>query len=299
MSGNDGTTESVELPETVTFDSAFASALNPEPVVEDTATEATEPIEGEGTDLPETEVEGEAGTESTEEAPVVSDEDEDRYVAVINGEEIEVTLSELVNGYQRQRDYTQKTQALAEEREQLAAYQTLAEQLADNPQAVIAALADRFGVALGSPPAPAENEYALDPTDPIERELIELRNFKAEMAEKLSTIEQERTAQSASQRQAEVFGEIDRIKATNSDPDLDPNDLLQFAVDHRIGDLDMAYVAMRATKPKTVPPTIRKIEAKRAQPPVEGGGHRAGVVNGSPDARMTLEEALAAALSEH
>ena len=64
--------------------------------------EATEPASA---DTPE--VSSEAGTEP------VGD-----YTVKIDGEERQVTLNELQDGYQRQADYTRKTQALAEQRKQ-------------------------------------------------------------------------------------------------------------------------------------------------------------------------------------
>ena len=42
--------------------------------------------------------------------------DEPRYKVKVNGQELEVPVSELVKGYQLQSDYTKKTQAVAEER---------------------------------------------------------------------------------------------------------------------------------------------------------------------------------------
>ena len=41
---------------------------------------------------------------------------ETAYTVKIDGEEFEVTLDELRNGYQRQADYTRKSQSLAEQR---------------------------------------------------------------------------------------------------------------------------------------------------------------------------------------
>lgn len=43
----------------------------------------------------------------------------EKYVVKVNGEEIEVSLDELRNGYQRQSDYTKKSQELAEQRNEL------------------------------------------------------------------------------------------------------------------------------------------------------------------------------------
>lgn len=45
----------------------------------------------------------------------------DLYRVIINGEEMEVPLSDLIAGFQRQSDYTQKTQALADQRRQVEA----------------------------------------------------------------------------------------------------------------------------------------------------------------------------------
>ena len=44
------------------------------------------------------------------------EETSDRYTVKVNGEEIEVTLDELLHGYSRQSDYTRKSQELAERR---------------------------------------------------------------------------------------------------------------------------------------------------------------------------------------
>lgn len=49
-------------------------------------------------------------------------EEEPKYKVKVDGEEIEVTQDELLRGYMRQKDYTQKTQALAEQRRQFEQY---------------------------------------------------------------------------------------------------------------------------------------------------------------------------------
>ena len=53
--------------------------------------------------------------EYSEESEIV-EEVKPRYKAKVGGEEVEVELDELINGYQRSKDYTQKSQALAEQR---------------------------------------------------------------------------------------------------------------------------------------------------------------------------------------
>ena len=62
------------------------------------------------TDESSEEVEGEE-EEGEEEAPT-----EDKFVVKVDGKELEVSKEELLRGYQREADYTRKTQKLAEER---------------------------------------------------------------------------------------------------------------------------------------------------------------------------------------
>lgn len=94
--------------------------------------EAPQPTEPSDDDQPEGEKpeaeddEGEEGQESEddesedesadEEASEGEEEQEDVYAVKVDGQEIEIPASELIQGYQRNADYTRKTQALAEER---------------------------------------------------------------------------------------------------------------------------------------------------------------------------------------
>ena len=52
-----------------------------------------------------------------QEAVVQPPADTGKYKIVVDGNEVEVPLTELINGYQRQSDYTRKTQELAKARE--------------------------------------------------------------------------------------------------------------------------------------------------------------------------------------
>lgn len=58
-----------------------------------------------------------------------------RYKAKVGGEEVEVELDELINGYQRSKDYTQKSQALAEQRKAIEAERQHLEQVKQERQA--------------------------------------------------------------------------------------------------------------------------------------------------------------------
>ena len=79
------------------------------------------------------EVESEEAEYSEESEPV--EEVKPRYKAKVGGEEVEVELDELINGYQLNKDYTQKSQALAEQRKAIEAERQHLEQVKQERQA--------------------------------------------------------------------------------------------------------------------------------------------------------------------
>ena len=98
----------------------------------DETTEETEEVE-------ETESEDVADDESEEsEEEEVEDEDETEstvYTVKVNGQDVEVSEDELIKGYSRQQDYTQKTQQLAEYKRQMdAAAQGMQQEIAQTQQ---------------------------------------------------------------------------------------------------------------------------------------------------------------------
>ena len=77
---------------------------------------------------PEIEAEAEE-VETEEEEPEEAEQEPDKYYRVkLDGVDMEVTLDEALAGYQRQQDYTKKTQAIAEDKKQLQADQESAKQ---------------------------------------------------------------------------------------------------------------------------------------------------------------------------
>ena len=114
--------------------SAFLGLLEPEEVKpeseESAPTEDVEESTEETQDEPLDEVseEEEDSVEDEEESEEESEEDEgeeepDVYAVKVNGEELEVSLDELVKGYSRYSDYTRKTQELSSERGKMAELQ--------------------------------------------------------------------------------------------------------------------------------------------------------------------------------
>jgi len=117
---------------------------------EETTEEEPEVEEVEETEEEESEdVDDDESEESEEEE--VEDEDESEstvYTVKVNGQDVEVTEDELIKGYSRQQDYTQKTQQLAEYKRQLdGAAQQYQQELA-NTQQVRAQYVDALATAI-------------------------------------------------------------------------------------------------------------------------------------------------------
>jgi len=98
---------------------AFAAFLSGEEPGnrEDSEAQADEAIEVEAEAEESEELEAEAETDLDDEVDDREEEvDSPVYTVKVDGEEIEVPIDELLNGYSRTQDYTRKTQKLAEER---------------------------------------------------------------------------------------------------------------------------------------------------------------------------------------
>ena len=80
-------------------------------------TEEAEEVEQEAPEEGQAEEETEEEVTEEEEYEVVAEEDL-KYTIKVDGKELEVGIDELKNGYQRQADYTRKSQALAEARKE-------------------------------------------------------------------------------------------------------------------------------------------------------------------------------------
>ena len=105
----------------------------------------------------------EAQAEDYEEEP--EEQPKPRYKAKVDGEEVEVELDELINGYQRTADYTKKSQALAEQRKVIEAERQHLEQVKQEREAYAQRLKaiDNFI----SQQNKGENLEALKEVDPI------------------------------------------------------------------------------------------------------------------------------------
>lgn len=89
-----------------TVETPPAQEKSPEPESESAEEPSTEPGDAEDDE-----------SESDEETEEGESQQPQTYRAKVNGEEVEVTLDELLKGYSRTQDYTRKTQELARQRE--------------------------------------------------------------------------------------------------------------------------------------------------------------------------------------
>lgn len=103
---------------------SFASMLDTEEAVDtgaeaQTTDEETQEVESDDLESAEPQDEPEEDSEDVEGEEEESEEEEpseSKFVVKVDGKELEVDKEELIRGYQREADYTRKTQKLAEER---------------------------------------------------------------------------------------------------------------------------------------------------------------------------------------
>lgn len=127
---------------------AAAGILRDSPAQAEEEVEAQEAEQEEAEELTPSEDAGdEAGEEAEAEAEEIEQEEEDpRYTVKIHGTEQEVTLSELLSGYQRQDDYTRKTMEVADTRKK---FDSAVEDVSRKRQELVSRL-DVMGEALGN-----------------------------------------------------------------------------------------------------------------------------------------------------
>jgi len=108
---------------------ALLSLLEPEeetPETEEaqpTEEEESQPLEEDESFEEESEEEEESVEEEEESEETEGEEEEELYAVTVNGEEVAVSLDELLSGYSRQSDYTRKTQEVANDRKEMEALQ--------------------------------------------------------------------------------------------------------------------------------------------------------------------------------
>jgi len=116
----------------------------------------------------------------------------------VDGQEVTIPLQEAIAGYQRQADYTRKTQELSEQRKQVQFAATLADALEKDPAATLQMLQRHYN--LGAQ-APQEDEYL----DPTEKQLRLMEQRIAAFEQKQAMDELTKTVESLSSKYGDEF----------------------------------------------------------------------------------------------
>lgn len=194
--------------------SAFANLLNATDESQEQTTEPVEATQDEPQEVTESEVEtAEVEEQSqsedlTEEVSEEAQEEEAKYEIKVNGKPVEVTLDELMSGYQRDADYRRKTMELADERRLLEEEVNKAKSESDAVAKLRQDYATRLGEIENSMQPDANIDWAkLYETDPDEyhRKKIEVEN-KSKALETIKA-ERQRALEEQQQEQTKVFNQ--------------------------------------------------------------------------------------------
>lgn len=205
------------------------------------------------------------------------------YSIKVDGVETQVSLEELQSGYQRQSDYTRKTQELSRERERLAQGEAIVQALESDPHGAIASLGEAFGVGnMGNQTSEAESFEDLDPEE------VRLRRLE-------SSIEHQEKALRQQNLQKEMNSLRDRYGT-----DINEHQLFSHALKHNIGNLDAAYTHMTYGDMRKKVENAGIVEEKRAATIVEDkGGVAESNVERAVEAVSSIREAYMLAVNEH
>jgi len=211
------------------------------------------------------------------------------YTVSVDGESQEVSLQELRDGYQRQADYTRKTQELASERKRLQQAEAIASALENDPEATLKALGDAFGVQ-----TPRVSQTSDDDSwDTDDATTKRLQDLEAKVAQ-----------QDRLRRKQVVEKQVEDLKKQYGD--FDSQELFQHAMRHKIGNLEAAITHMRseevANRATKLEQEKDRFEAKRDASVVEPGGSRqsGAVSDKAPSSKVSsLREAFNLAKTQH
>tara|TARA_R110002050_G_scaffold35651_4_gene89447 strand:+ start:74 stop:787 length:714 start_codon:yes stop_codon:yes gene_type:complete len=203
------------------------------------------------------------------------------YVVKIDGEEQQVSLEELQNGYQRQADYTRKTQEIAVERERLQQAEAIVSALENDPAGTLETLHRSFNV---DTTASNQNEDLDYETDPTENRIVQLESKIAK--------------QEQAQRVQQVEREVDTLQEKYGD--FDRQELLNHALKNNIPNLEAAYTHLRFNDVKSTADKLsqeQEITSKKRDASIvtAGGSTQSGTQPEPTPEVSSLREAFALA----
>ena len=205
------------------------------------------------------------------------------HTVKVDGQEQQVSLDELQNGYQRQADYTRKTQELASERERLAQGEAIVQALEADPVGAIEALTDAFGLTY------EDNQTtqmpAFEDLDPEEQ--------------RLQRIETSIETQERAGRQQNLQKDLQNLREKYG-TDINESELYAHALRNNIGNLDAAYTHMTYGSMQDRARNADIVEEKRAANVVDSttGGSTSDNVERAVGAVSTIRDAYRLALEE-
>lgn len=269
----------IDLAESVAEEEALPAESN-EPVAE--LDDAELEVEGQASEQPDDEtfdfdLEEESDTEPTEEVSGIND----NTLLRIAGFDEPVSLGELAQGYLRQADYTRKTQELAELRKKAEesaknvgeGAAALWESLKDDPSGTAAYLAVRAGLL-------TEDQVPKRLKEVEGIRLVDEATLDALVQERLdAAVREDPRVQEAQYRRVQqtIDSQFAEIESAVGKPLSERARVktLEFATQHGIADLRVAFAALRgqtSTKqPKDTPRSPERPTAKpRAEKPVKG-----------------------------
>ena len=248
--------------------------------------------------IPEAETEGQI-TEAIEEIESLSeqeiemlpvDEFGDKYVSVqVNGEEVRVPLSEALSGYQRQADYTRKTQELGEQRRQVQYGAALQEALQNDPRGTLELLSQHYGT--GQTTSEEEDLYV----DPVEKQYRQLD-------QRLQAFEQQKAMDQLEKTVASL--------QTRYGSDFDSDEVISKALAMGSSDLEAIYKQIAFDRVYEDATVVRQLREKKAteNTQITNAKRQASVVSGASSSKnadvsskpiTSLREAFEAAKRQH
>ena len=212
---------------------ALLSLLEPEeetPETEEaqpTEEEESQPVEEDESFEEESEDEEEVEAAEEESEETEGEEEEELYAVTVNGEEVAVSLDELLSGYSRQSDYTRKTQEVANDRKEMESlqqqYNSEVQQIQQERQQYAQALTNIIENQSGELERYSNIDWnALRESDPIE--YVTTREQYREAQERVQATGQERAKayqshQAQEQRAQQQMLKVERAKLIEAIPD--------------------------------------------------------------------------------
>jgi hypothetical protein len=204
----------------------------------------------------------------------------------VDGSEEQVSLEELRDGYQRQSDYTRKTQELASERKRLQQAEAIVTSLEADPEGTMSALADAFGISTNQASKTTEVDpysaaWGDDTPDPTE--------------DRIRGLEQKLAAQDRVHRRQQVEKQVEDLKGQYGE--FDAHDLFQHALANKITNLEAALTHMRyddvSRRAQKLEQEQERTEAKRdASVVTPSGSKQAGSSKAAPEKVSSIREAF-------